>query len=87
MAKSDGLGKWFKENWVDIRTGKPCGRRKGEKRGYPKCLPAAKAARLSKSERTGAVRRKKMAEKMKGESAGGKARKPKYARTFAKKGK
>ena len=68
MAKSDGLGKWFKENWVDIKTGKPCGRRKGEKRGYPKCLPAAKAARLTKSERSGAIRRKKLAERMKGGS-------------------
>ena len=76
MAKSDGLGKWFKENWVDIKT--------GEKRGYPKCLPADKAARLTKSERSGAIRRKKLAERMKGESAGGKARKPKYAKTFAK---
>ena len=85
MAKSDGLGKWFKENWVDIRTGKPCGRRKGEKRGYPKCLPAAKYAKMSPSERKSAIRRKKMAEKMKSESAGAKARKPKYARTFAKK--
>ena len=73
MAKSDGLGKWFKENWVDIRTGKPCGRRKGEKRGYPKCLPAAKYAKMSPSERKSAIRRKKMAEKMKSESAGGKA--------------
>ena len=86
MAKSDGLGKWFNENWIDIRTGKPCGRRKGEKRKYPKCLPAAKAARLSSSQRKGAIQRKKIAEKMKGESTGGKARKPKYARTFAKKG-
>lgn len=85
MAKSDGLGKWFDENWIDIKTGKPCGRRKGEKRDYPKCLPAAKAARLSASERKGAIQRKQIAEKMKGESAGGKARKPKYARTFAKK--
>ena len=85
MAKSDGLGKWFKENWVDIRTGKPCGRRKGEKRGYPKCLPAAKYAKMSPSERKSAIRRKNIAEKMKSESAGGKARKPKYARTFAKK--
>jgi hypothetical protein len=85
MAKSDGLGKWFKENWIDIRTGKPCGRRKGEKRGYPKCVPAAKYAKMSPSERKSAIRRKKVAEKMKSESAGGKARKPKYARTFTKK--
>ena len=26
--------------WVDCKTGKPCGRRKGEKRkGYPACRP------------------------------------------------
>ena len=36
---SGGLTRWFKENWVDIKTGKPCGRSKGEKRGYPACRP------------------------------------------------
>lgn len=25
------LKRWFKEKWIDVRTGKPCGRRKGEK--------------------------------------------------------
>ncbi len=39
--KSDGLHRWFKEKWVDIRTGKPCGRNEGEKRkGYPACRPS-----------------------------------------------
>tara|TARA_Y100000004_G_C8661865_1_gene305528 strand:- start:49 stop:345 length:297 start_codon:yes stop_codon:yes gene_type:complete len=43
MAK-EGLRKWFSRNkgkgWVDCKTGKPCGRRKGEKRkGYPACRP------------------------------------------------
>ena len=34
MAKPrGGLTRWFKENWVDVKTGKPCGRSKGEKRG------------------------------------------------------
>ena len=33
------LTRWFKENWVDVKTGKPCGRQKGEKRGYPACRP------------------------------------------------
>ena len=28
-----------KEKWVDVNTGKPCGRKKGEKRGYPACRP------------------------------------------------
>ena len=25
---SGGLTRWFKENWVDVKTGKPCGRQK-----------------------------------------------------------
>ena len=37
--RSGGLTRWFKENWVDVKTGKPCGRQKGEKRGYPACRP------------------------------------------------
>ena len=36
---SGGLTRWFKENWLDVKTGKPCGRKKGEKRGYPACRP------------------------------------------------
>lgn len=35
-----GLGRWFAEKWVDIKTGKPCGRQEGEERaGYPACRP------------------------------------------------
>ena len=35
------LRRWFKEEWVDVKTGKPCGRQKGEKRGgYPACRPS-----------------------------------------------
>ena len=34
-----GLTRWFKENWVDIKTGKPCGRSKGENIAYPACRP------------------------------------------------
>ena len=36
---SGGLPRWFKEKWVDVKTGKPCGRSKGDKRGYPACRP------------------------------------------------
>jgi len=25
------LRRWFKEEWVDVKTGKPCGRKKREK--------------------------------------------------------
>ena len=49
MARG-GLGKWFKQNWVDISRPKKgggyqkCGRPKAGKGKYPKCVPAAKAA-------------------------------------------
>lgn len=34
-----GLTQWFAEEWTDIKTGKPCGRQKGENRAYPACRP------------------------------------------------
>lgn len=40
-----GLGRWFDEKWVDVKTGKPCGRSKGEKRkGYPACRPSKRVS-------------------------------------------
>ena len=36
---SGGLTRWFKEEWVDVKTGKPCGRKKGESRSYLACRP------------------------------------------------
>ena len=89
MAKyKGGLTKWFKEGWVDIsrpRKGggyKPCGRKaaKGKgKGGYPKCVPASKAARMTKKQKTSAVRRKR--------AAGNPGGKPRNVATFAKKGR
>ena len=39
------LLRWFKEEWVDVKTGKPCGRQKGEKRGgYPACRPSKRVS-------------------------------------------
>jgi hypothetical protein len=43
VAKND-LRTWFSQNggkgWIDCKTGKPCGRKKGEKRkSYPACRP------------------------------------------------
>ena len=37
-----GLRRWFKEEWKDVKTGKPCGRSKGEDRAYPYCRPSNK---------------------------------------------
>jgi hypothetical protein len=68
MSGHKGLDKWFKQNWVDIGSKKKgggfkkCGRSKQKadaKRKYPKCVPAAKAARMSDSQRRSAVSRKR----------------------------
>ena len=34
------LTRWFKEKWVDVKTGKDCGRTKGDGRPYPACRPS-----------------------------------------------
>jgi hypothetical protein len=69
MAKpKGGLTEWFKQDWVDIGAPKKgggfakCGRTKlkaDQKRKYPKCVPAAKAAGMSKSQIESAVKRKR----------------------------
>jgi hypothetical protein len=55
-----GLTKWFKEEWVDVKTGKPCGRKSAtkSKRPYPSCRPKAVAAKMTKSEKASSARRK-----------------------------
>ena len=65
--KGAQLKRWFKEKWVDVRTGKPCGRRKGEKRGVPYCRPSKRissktvktASEMSASEKAAKIREKK----------------------------
>ena len=41
-----GLRRWFKEKWVDVKTGKACGRSGKEKstRAYPYCRPSRKVS-------------------------------------------
>jgi hypothetical protein len=40
-----GLDRWFAEKWVDVKTGKDCGRQEGEKRaGYPACRPSKRVS-------------------------------------------
>jgi len=48
-----GLGKWFGEKWVDVKTGKACGRSGEEKskRGYPACRPETAAKKMTSSEK------------------------------------
>ena len=84
--KEGGLKKWFKEKCVDIGSKKPgggykeCGRKSasGSKRKYPKCVPAAKAARMTESQKRSAVARKR--------SAGNSGPKPTNVKTYASKG-
>ena len=81
-----GLRKWVSEKWVDIgapkKDGKyqPCGRSKGSKRKYPKCVPLAKATRMTKGERASAVKRKRAV----AQGVGGK---PTNVKTFTRKKK
>jgi len=86
MAKpKGGLNKWFKEKWVDIGRPKkkgryqPCGRKsaKTSRRGYPKCVPLARAKTMSKAQKKSAVRRKRA----KAQGVGGK---PTRVRTYTK---
>ena len=74
------LDKWFNEKWVDISTKKdvkhpPCGRKMGDSRKYPKCVPQAKANKMSDPQKKSATSRKRATNP----SGGGK--KPTYART------
>ena len=86
MAKN-GLDKWFKQKWVDIGSKRkdgsfaPCGRskqKKDAKRKYPKCVPLAKATRMTKGERASAVKRKRAV----AQGVGGK---PTNVKTFTRK--
>ena len=83
MAKN-GLKKWFDQKWVDIGSKRKdgsfakCGRskqKKDAKRKYPKCVPLAKATRMTKGQKASAVRRKRQ--------AGNTGPKPKNVKTFA----
>ena len=89
MSGHKGLDKWFKQDWVDIGSKKKgggfkkCGRSKQKadaKRKYPKCVPRAKANRMTESQRRSAVSRKRAV----AQGVGGK---PTNVKTFAKRKK
>ena len=90
----EDLRDWFKQKWVNIGAKKKggghpeCGT-SGKKKGYAKCVPASKAARMTKKEKESAVRRKRAAQNKKGrggkKSGSGKGKKPIRVSTKAKK--
>ena len=80
-----GLKTWFDQKWVAIGSKKKdgsfskCGRSKQKadaKRKYPKCVPLAKATRMTESQRASAVKRKR--------AAGNTGPKPTNVATFKK---
>ena len=86
MSGHKGLAKWFKQDWRDISSKRKdgsfakCGRtkqKKDAKRKYPKCVPAAKAARMTKGQIKSAVSRKR--------AAGNVGPKPTNVKTIVKK--
>ena len=72
--KGAALRRWFKEDWKDVRTGKACGRQKGEKRGTPYCRPTKRVSSKTPktaSEMSASEKRSKVAEKKRlGQPAG-----------------
>lgn len=64
--KGASLKRWFKEEWIDTKTGKPCGRSEGEKRGTPYCRPSKRINKdtpKTAGEMSAAEKRKKEREK------------------------
>jgi hypothetical protein len=83
--KGAALKRWFKEKWVDVRSGKPCGRQAGEKRGTPYCRPSKRVSKktpVTAKELTPSQKRSRIAQKKKlGQPAG----KPKRVKAVRKK--
>jgi len=78
--KGADLKRWFKEEWVDVRSGKPCGRQKGEGRGTPYCRPSKRVSErtpVTASEMTSSQKARKVSEKKKLGQPSGKPRRVK----------
>ena len=77
------LKRWFKEEWKDVKTGKPCGRKKGEKRGTPYCRPSKRVSSKTpktRSEMTSAEKRSRISQKNRIGQPAGKPRRVKSLR-------
>ena len=78
--KGADLKRWFKEEWVDVRSGNPCGRQKGEGRGTPYCRPSKRVSErtpVTASEMTSSQKARKVSEKKKLGQPSGKPRRVK----------
>ena len=81
------LKRWFKEDWKDVKTGKACGRKKGDKRSTPYCRPSKRVSSKTpktSSEMTSAEKRSRISQKNRlGQPAG----KPRRVASLRKKRK
>ena len=90
---NENLRKWFKQRWVNIGKkkkggGHPACGTSGKKRGYAKCVPASKAARMTDKQKASATRRKRAAQNKAGrggKQSAGQGKKPIYVSTKPKK--
>ena len=73
-AKGAALKRWFKEDWKDVKTGKACGRKKGDGRGTPYCRPTKRVSSKTpktSGEMTAAEKKSRIAQKKRlGQPAG-----------------
>ena len=85
--KGKALKRWFKEDWKDVRTGKKCGRKEGEKRATPYCRPSKRVSSKTpktSGEMTAAEKKSRVAQKKRlGQPAG----KPKRVKPLKRKKK
>ena len=81
--KGLALKRWFKEGWKDVKTGKACGRKKGESRSTPYCRPSKRVSSKTpktSSEMTSAEKRSRISQKNKIGQPAGKPRRVKALR-------
>jgi hypothetical protein len=91
--KPGNLHGWFQDSeskdkkpgWVEVISGEPCAREKGEEDETPKCVSSDKRASMTKSERISAQRRKSAADPNQPEKTN--AAKPTYVSTDSPKKK
>ena len=77
------LKRWCKEDWKDVKTGKQCGLKKGEKRGTPYCRPSKRVSSKTpktRSEMTAAEKRSRISQKNRIGQPAGKPRRVKSLR-------
>ena len=87
--KGLALKRWFKEDWVDVKTGKPCGRKKGEKRGTPYCRPRKRISKKTPKtagELTNSEKRSRIAQKNRLGQPAGKPRRVKAVKRASRGG-